>query len=298
MELKLMKNSTKKYWKAFIQFCFLFFTLVLLFTQPLLAFNGNPASTVEVESPIDLARKYNLSTYYLDENGVGLVFVGTRHTFDSKDSQIEGLERLFEKFKPTLVLLEGGEWPVANSKEDAIKRYGEIGFTRFLASRRSVNTLSADPQTFEEYFSVLKRHTAIETKLYYALRFVPQWSREKSVVSIDEKMSKFLNPTNFPQYVLAESAPRNIKDLEMLCAQLIPNLKDWRTVQFDLTFDGGNSVLLNEIDKTANTFRNQFIEEKILSGLEKGERVFIVTGVTHLAKILPELRKKLSKLKK
>lgn len=293
-----MHNVIKKYWKALTQFCFPCLTLVFLLTQPLFAYDGIQPSTADVESPTDLARKYNLSTYYLDENGVGLVFVGTRHTFDLKDSQIEGIERLFEKFQPTLVLLEGGEWPVANSKEDAIKRYGEIGFTRFLASRRSINTQSADAQTSEEYFSVLKRHTAIETKLYYALRFVPQWSREESVVSIDEKMSKFLNPTNFPQYGLAESAPRNIKDLEMLCAQLIPNLKDWRTVQFDLTFDGGNSVLLNEIDKTANTFRNQFIAEKVLSGLEKGERVFIVTGVTHLAKILPELRKKLSKLKK
>ena len=291
----LLKRSSVKLSK----YCLIFVSLFFLTAQSIYAWDDGQPVVIKSESPISDAQRYNISAYYLDEKGVGLAYIGTRHTFDPENSQIEGIERFFQRFKPTLVLLEGGDWPVAESKEQSIRRYGEIGFTRYLAARANVKTQSADPLTADEYNAVLKRHTPSEAKLYYALRFVPQWSKQETGLTLEENLARFLGTTNFTQFssVSADVSPRNIKELELLCSKLIPDLKDWRTVQFDLSFDGGKNSILTEVDRTASAFRNAHIEQKIIEGLQHGERVFVISGVTHLAKILPQLRPKLAALK-
>ena len=292
-----MKKYQSKY-SQFLTKLALVFNLVLLGGLPSHAAESGQPDSPKAESPISDIQRYNLSALYEDENGVSLVFIGTRHTFDPANPQIEGIERLFQKFKPTLVLTEGGIWPVAPTKIQAIKRYGELGFTRYLAANANVKSQSADATSIEDYNAVLKQYSPSETKLYFALRYVPQWAKQETGLSMDENMTKFLGSAEFTQAFPADAPPRNIKELELLCAKIIPNLKDWRSIQFDLSFDGGKSNTLIEIDRVANTFRNAHIEKKIIEGLKQGDRVFVITGVTHLGKILPSLQPKLAKLQK
>lgn len=292
-----MKKYQYKYSGPLVKLGIIFINLLLLITLPSHAVEGGQAVSIESESVIGDIKRYNLSALHTDEKGISLVFVGTNHTNDPENPQIEGIERLFKKFKPTLVLIEGGNWPVAANKEQAVKRYSELGFTRYLAANANVKAESADASSGDDYNAVLKHYSPSETKLYFALRFVPQWAQQETGLTMDANMTRFLSSPEFTRAFPADAPPRNIKELELLAAKVIPNLKDWRTVQFNLTFDGGKSETLIEIDRVANTFRNAHIEQKIIAGLKQGERVFVISGVTHLAKIMPTLMPKLESIK-
>jgi hypothetical protein len=231
--------------------------------------------------------RFKLSQLYMECEGKELLFIGTNHTFDPADPQIAGVEALYKAFEPTLVLIEGGDWPVAESKPLAIRKYSELGFTQYLAANTKTKTLSADAPLSEAIAAGLKRHSAVDTKLYFALRLVPQWTNQQNDKSVEENMAQYLASAKFNAYFPPNTQPNNLDELVQQLANRIPTLKDWKSVKANMAFDGGSQSMLKEVDFTVNTFRNNYFTEQILAGLRKGERVFIIAGSTHLAKIAP-----------
>ena len=237
-------------------------------------------------------QRHQLSGLFIEEAGVRLAFLGTNHTFDPDHAQIGGIETAFKRFKPSLVLTEGGLWPVADTQQQTIRQYGEMGLVTFMAKKAGIAIRSADAPTKDEIKYALNEHEASLVKLYYALRLVPQWAKQETGLGMDENMNKLLK--NGIDGELVEVAPRNISELEQICLRHIPELLDWRSVQHNLSFDGGKVSILNEVDRTVNQFRNDYMEKMILEGIQANQDVFIIAGVTHLAKIMPGLTKKLS----
>lgn len=257
-----------------------------------IAYAQSPVRSTAVEVVLAESPKFNLSTIHVDRDGASFLFVGTRHTFDPLNPQIAGVEKLFKAFAPTLVLVEGGDWTIAPNKQEAVQRYSELGFTAYLAAMDKIKIQSADADFSTEIANGLKHHSAEDIRLYYALRYVPQWAKQTSALSIDQQMAQLLASPEFARHFPQQTRPRSIAELESLCAARLPGLNDWRTVQFDLSFHGIKQSLLTEIDRTVSVFRNDHMAQKLIKAVDQGERVFVIAGVTHLGKIVPQLQAK------
>lgn len=278
---------------------FLSFILALFIATVSPAFGQTQASSGALPTPANAVKalfpalpSYNLSVLHKELGRNGFLFVGTNHTFAPDNPQIGGIEALFKAFLPTMVLVEGGLWPVAASKEDAIRKHSELGFTVWLAAQAKVPVKSADANEDEEIAFALKYHTPEEVRLYYALRYVPQWRGQDTGMSIEQNMARFLASPEFGKYFPAGAKPTTVPELEQICAERLPGMTNWRDVQFNLSFNGIRQSLLTEIDKTVNGFRNAHIENTLNAAVAQGERVFLITGSTHLARLLPRLREK------
>ena len=281
--------TTKSLKKIFTIFSTGLFTtaLTLLAPQAVLAHGAREGNITAVNSLTKDSAQYKLNSLYFENKGKELLFIGSNHTFDPADPQITGVEALFKAFEPTLVLIEGGDWPIAANKSEAVLKYGELGFTRFLATNAKTKAVSADAPLGVVVAEGLKRHSPVDTKLYFALRLVPQWAKQQTGKSIEENMREYLASPKFNSYFPANTQPNNIEELVNHLANRIPALKDWKSIQFNMAFDGGSQSMLNDVDLTVNTFRNNYFKEQIFAGLRKGERVFVIAGHTHLGKIAP-----------
>lgn len=77
------------------------------------------------------------SPYVLELKGPtgSLLYVGVAHTYDTESRQIRRVGKEWQSFNPTIALGEGGNLSLRTaSREEAIKRHGERGLLRILAS--------------------------------------------------------------------------------------------------------------------------------------------------------------------
>jgi hypothetical protein len=247
----------------------------------------------EAQKLISDQNPFKLSTLLIKAERGDILFIGTNHTFDPSDPQITGIVQLYKAFAPTRVLLEGGNWPVAASKELAIRQYGEMGLTRLLAHEAGVKASSADAPGQLEVRHALKKHSPEEVKLYYALRMVPQWRNQQTGRTMIENMNSFLASASLWQNLPSSTAPNDVPQLREVLAKLIPAMTDWTAVQYNLAFNGQRCQWLLDVDRTVNEFRNDYMQNQILDAVRSGESVLVVAGNTHLAKIAPRLGKAL-----
>lgn len=252
---------------------------------------------------IALAEEYSqegIEILYDEKKNSALLFLGVRHNFDPENGQILGIERFFRKFKPTLILYEGGDVPTESTKEQAVRRYAEAGLLRFLAEQSKIKSKTFEPQMDDEVAAVLKKHTAVEAKLYYLLRMVPQWMAEEDKQAIDQKMASLLTKEkferNFGKNFPPNTMPNNMAEFEQLCAARLPELKDWRKIDFTYFTPGLKGTFFHQVKITSSAFRNKAIENSMFNGLENGERVFIVAGASHLGGTFTNVMKRLTKM--
>ena len=88
-----------------------------------------------------------LSAFVIKPTGgqAGILVLGSAHTFDPADSEVAEIEDQVSLFKPTTILVEGGRWPVAATRQEAVRKYGEMGFAYWLASAKGIPVSDADP---------------------------------------------------------------------------------------------------------------------------------------------------------
>lgn len=271
---------------------YVFLILVFLnFTNPIFAQTPLPQIQILAEQ----AFQKGVSTLYKEKKSSALLYLGIRHTFDSTDPQIALIEKFFTEFRPTLVLIEGGNWPIAASKSDAIKLYGEMGFTRFLAATGKIESRSFDPHDSTQITEALKYHSPEDVKLYFLLRMVPQFRAREGLEAVNDRMAKYLTSSYFDLSLLANTAPKNLQELnEMFILRFGPSV-DWRTVDANLSISDKKFKLLLDIDKTVNDFRNNAIEKEIFDAMDKNSRVMILSGYTHLGALAQRIMKNLAR---
>ncbi len=219
-----------------LQQCSICFALALSVHGP--AFAQQPTKPGEQRPEVvTLAEEFNRlghGVIYEEKKKSAVLFLGTSHTYDPEDPQLAIIAKFLIDFKPTIIVVEGGEWPIAANKEQAVRRYGEFGFTRFLASKANIKSRTFEPAADAELAEVLKKFTPTDAKLYYALRMVPGFVGAEGAQTIDQQMNTFLSAEktvfhlgkDFP----TNTSPRNVDELTQLCAEKFPDLKDWRKI--------------------------------------------------------------------
>ncbi len=235
-----------------------------------------------------------LSTYQLKlGGGAALLVLGTVHTHDPDDPQLAEMEQKFAAFNPNEVLIEGGKWPVAASKREAMSNYGELGLAHFLAKERALTAGDADPGFAAEMTHVSALHGAEETKLYYVLRMLPQFRREADSTPLEAKVARWLNYATFDEVPSLKGVMVSIPELDAATRKWFPAAGDWRDAKWESVYTDVHTPPLKGVAWTSIHFRDNYLTEQLVKGLRAGKRILAVVGLTHLdaqrAAVLPAL---------
>lgn len=221
-----------------------------------------------------------------------LLILGSVHTHDPDDVQIQELESQLLAFQPKEILVEGGPWPVAASKVEAVKKYSEMGYAYYLARQAGVPVTDADPELTSEMDQVAKLHGAELTKLYYVLRMLPQF-RAQTAMSVDSQVSAWLGSQWFQKSAVMNSTITSLAELDSVSRKYLPELDDWRNVPWQWT-DGAASPL-SEVVKASSKVRDAHLTGLLTDKLRRRQnRILVVVGLAHLdaqmVNLIPALR--------
>ncbi|QJR14741.1 hypothetical protein [Usitatibacter palustris] len=223
-----------------------------------------------------------LPTLHIEQgSGGALLYIGTRHTADPTDPQIEEIARLAREFRPTLVLNEGGNPPVSGltARDDVVRSFGEMGFARWIASQAKLPANSVDPEWADEIAHVVSKHSPQVAKVFYAVRAVPGFRRNQDTASIEERVDRYLS---VPRMAAVGGPPRTSTELAPLLLAMAPGPGDWREATVEWTSPWEKLSVLNDVARTSTQFREEYMVRTIVEAVGNRERVLVVTGRSHL----------------
>jgi hypothetical protein len=208
-----------------------------------------------------------------------LLMFGAKHTMDPRDPQISEIERLWGEFEPDISFSEGGVRPPAHSRDEAVGRYGEPGLVRFLADREHVRVQSLEPPEDKEAAEIARQVPREQVKLFYFLRYISDYRRSPNARSIEDYAEDGLKLVRSRRKL--SGAPDSVKEVQALCARLLPELKDWRAVPASWFDPTKKETFLNDIARRSTEVRNCHMAPLIAGAVRSGKRVFVVVGGSH-----------------
>jgi hypothetical protein len=234
-----------------------------------------------------------LSAYHLKfDDGVALLVLGTTHTNDPDDPQVQEMEAQFKAFAPTEVVVEGGKWPVAATKREAVMRYGEMGLAYYLANNHAVAATDADPEFAVEIQHVVSVHGAEMAKLFYVLRMLRQFREESDPTPLDSKVERWLTNPSFGKVPALKGVIQTLPELDTAAGKFVPSI-NWRDVKIGLADTKANTPQFNGVTRTSSVFRDNYLTTLLVDRLLAGKRVLVIVGLAHMdaqrAAVLPAL---------
>jgi len=112
---------------------------------------------------------------------------------NEKDPQFADIERRWAEFRPTVAYNEGGHPPTLDDAAEAVRQCGEAGFVRYLAGRDQVPVATFEPALDEEISFALKTYSALQVKVFYALRQVAEGRRAIDSLSPEDRATGMLS---------------------------------------------------------------------------------------------------------
>lgn len=209
-----------------------------------------------------------------------LLYFGASHTSDPAHLEISEIEKLWNGFHPDIAFNEGGNPPTEESRDAAVRKYGEPGMVRFLAARDKVPAQSIDPTRAELVTALLRKFAPEQVKLYFVLLVVAQHGRFQRANTVDEELQRV-----FPIFAATPGlnvSPNSISELESSFARHFPNqrsFKDARESWFDPI---ASENFLNQISRRSSEYRDQYMVNLLTGHVKEGKKVFAVVGGTHV----------------
>lgn len=228
-------------------------------------------------------------TYKLTKNNKLLYFIGAKHSNDPDGSQFEIIKNHWVDFikitsgENNMVLVEGGVTPVAESKQEAIQKYAEPGFTTYLANTSHVQITSPEPAEDIEIGALLEKYDKETIAVYYFANIVSQWQRFEIKENLDDYVSKYLGYYFYkPIWKGFDFSPTSLKKLyeKIIGKEFDPQDKEFI---FDYIAPSDSNI-----SGESDDIRDKYILEKIME-LWDTHNLFIVYGSGHAIRLEPVL---------
>lgn len=235
---------------------------------------------------------------YIITNGKQfLYFNGVAHSHDPHHPQYKALKDTFAYFlkdtkkKNCVVLLEGGEPPVGKSAAEAITKYGDPGFTRFIAANAKDDSESPEPDMKHEIDTLSKKFSHDDIFYYYIARSVAQWIQSKE--SYNELKQYII------YYLERQKELSGWQNFDFSFEHFI-KLHDQK---FKHHFDPEKCLQCthrtsdpskNLVADACSHFRDTFIVSRILELWDQGKNIFVVYGSGHAIVQEPALKEVLT----
>lgn len=226
-------------------------------------------------------------TLVLDPAHAGaLHFYGASHSDDPAHPQFDEIEAAYDSFQPTVVFYEGPVRPLAETREETIRKYGESGFIRFLAERDGLLIERLEPDPGAEMQYVLQQSFTLEqAMLFYVLREAARLRERKGMSEdeIEKEIAGLLDRVSS----LMETPIQTIADLDAAYrrhwnepAQWWQAPSEWFAPSPEGVETGG--TFTNAVNRASSHFRNLNMYRVLTEAVLRGERVFAVVGRNHV----------------
>ena len=216
-----------------------------------------------------------------------IIFFGSQHGRDI--SQILNIQEQIENLKPEIILIEGNyDKSIFSSKEEAISKGGELGFTSFLAKQKKIKLLSNDPSAKEDINFLSKKYGKGFSFLYFFLRNRDFYNQNLPMPKNKIEEITINNLTKESEGGNYDFTIENLKQifLKIFGRKFNPN-KDYSDY-FNPTLPNNKFTIAT---RELTEFRDKFMLELIKKLLGKYDKFFIIKGEHHLKKTKEEIKK-------
>jgi hypothetical protein len=221
-----------------------------------------------------------------------IFYFGTSHTNDHADPLIPEIKNSLKEFQPDIVYVEGMS-NLKNKKEEVLKKIknktekecisdGEPIYALKLAIENNWDFESPEPDSKTEIEAMLSMGNSTEAIFkYYSYRVVYQYQRN----------NKNKNTTGAKTYLLPYL--QRLQEVGIFKEEEFAKLKNDLFENLDLESDiyknssdpmpwaGLEKNEINKVARDSNIFRDQYIIERIILGLKKYDRLFVIFGYSH-----------------
>lgn len=224
------------------------------------------------------------------------VYIGTFHTSDPDDVQIDLIQSTWDSMAPTVALCEGRMGLYIGGLRTGVGMFGESGAVYALARRDHVPIYSLEPEYADEVAALLAEYPPEHLAIFFTMRVFWSECRGTSPNTLDALALHLLRKrTNIDG--LRETIV-TIDELDRVWRRDFPDLPDWRSAASNAApayqiYENNETVGGRILDAIANSdreFRGQHMIRSIIDLLQRGERVFAVVGRSHVIRQEPILR--------
>jgi hypothetical protein len=249
---------------------------------------GPPRVTPPIMTFPEYAKRDHHAPYIVSltaRNGARLLYYGTTRVSDAAAPAVADIQARWKAFDPSFAFNEGGNPPVAATLAETIGQNGEPALVRWLATRSHVHVESIDPPRADLVKHLQDHFTAEQIKVSLTLEQVAEQQRRADPLrgdDLDEEIARVLDLLG--QVPGLDGPPTDLDELRETCARLLPQLADWREVPpawFDPAIEPPTNWV-NELARASNAYRDEFMVQRIVAQLGKGDHIFAVAGVTHV----------------
>ncbi len=237
-------------------------------------------------------------SYIYTHNGQYIYYMGVSHSADPKNPMYDIIRAFWQDFlshtekDKAIAFIEGGDWPMSESEEQAILKGGDSQFTKYIATRDGVETISPEPPEDEKFRYFLQHFTKDEIVYYEFARMAHQWN-------------KLLEKPDFDEYTegVFHSIKRSTQwtDFDFSVTHMVEIEKQLFGREFDKNDRGFyNHIInptipansrINELSRFEDSgYRDRYILSQIEKYWHEGKNMFIVYGYTHAIMQEPAIR--------
>ncbi len=229
-------------------------------------------------------------TFHLSKGDGEAYIVGIEHTKDSNAPQLDTINRIWEDFKPNVVLVEGRLGFLFSGIQDPVKTHGEGGRVISLARRDNVKFYTWEPLKQDEVNMMLKRFPAEKVALFYSLRPYLSNYRYGKPANPAKNLQGYIDSRTDYDGIRGEIT--TVAQVDSIWAADYPQEKDWRDSSDEFAWPKGE---LSEMAAYSNELRNIHMCTAILELMEQGNKVFVSMGSSHAFRIEKTLKEELKK---
>lgn len=212
-----------------------------------------------------------------------LLFFGSRHSKDPDHPQIAELRHAWEKFRPTVALVEGRMSFFVGTTRQGIGIFGEGAPVYSMADRAGLPCYTLEPPLEEEIAALDECGDRTQVAMFRVLSGYVSARRGGPVSTF--KVGRLLGRRARP---LTDAFP-TIEAFDAYYAQQFPGAGDWREIPEEAMWPGKEDTILHRMATRSNRVRDEHFVRTMLDLVRRGERVFAIAGRSHTVNFEPVL---------
>lgn len=212
-----------------------------------------------------------------------LQYVGAKHLDNPNDEQFEHIKRKWDAYKPTIAFYEGPDRGIAASDTLTIRKFGESGYVRYLASELKIPTKSLEPAIPDLYNYLTSKHSQNMVDLYMLSKEAMRLRTRKGLNKdeITTELTKMLSVVT--KMLGRETSISSLSQLAIVFEQTFGKEIAWWEAPaswFDPR-DTDNRIT-NQLAVLSTEYRDVYMVKVLSESINNGEKVFAVVGRNHV----------------
>jgi hypothetical protein len=250
-------------------------------------FRGVVSAASHILSFAEYAAIRHETPYVVDvsRGGCRLLLFGSAHSSDPDHPTFDQLEAAFARVAPSFALHEGTPPALEREREVAIRRHGEAGLLRLLASRVGIETASMDIPLAEEAKLLRRQMAQRDALVFLVVRQLASFNRKTARMDFDAYFADFFGRIGPALGLAAIDWPL----IEHEHLRVLGRPLEARRITAVETDPMRDDLVTQRIARLSNRLRDEHMLRQLIDAVARHGRVFAAAGVTHAVMLEPAL---------